>query len=279
MIGVVFYIKEGEMMNVKILECRSFFSPMVLSSKSRVVKDYEIDVEMGEERTVVIDGIEHRIKRGDVCVRKPGQTVYGCGVQHSVLLTLDFSGEQSVAHYSRNIEGPIQPIFDDPLLENLNGIVRPFSEYTFIPIYSELLKSAFVDTDAAQSLIMELIYKLNGEVCRQRYAKRRQKETVCDEALEYMKNNFEKQITLEKLADIVGLDKAYFVRVFKAAYGQTPISFLISLRMERASDLIANTNMTISEIALQCGYNSISYFISEYKKHFGITPLMQRKTN
>ena len=264
-------------MNVKILECRSFFSPMVPSSKPRMVKDYEIDVEMGEERTVVIDGIEHRIKRGDVCVRKPGQTIYGRGVQHSILLTLDFSGEQSVTHYSRNIEGPIQPIFDDPLLENLNGIIRSFSEYTFIPIYSELLKSAFVDTDAAQSLIMELIYKLNAEVCRQRYAKHRQKETVCDEVFEYMKNSLDKQITLEKLADIVGLDKAYFVRVFKSIYGQTPISFLISLRMERASDLIANTNMTISEIAAQCGYNSTSYFISEYKKHFGITPLMQRK--
>ena len=59
-------------MNVKILECREFCSTTALSSKLRVVKDYEIDVETGKERTVIIDGIEHKIKRGDVCIRNGG---------------------------------------------------------------------------------------------------------------------------------------------------------------------------------------------------------------
>ena len=104
-------------MNVKILECREFCSTTALSSKLRVVKDYEIDVETGKERTVIIDGIEHKIKRGDVCIRKPGQTVYGRGIQNSILLTLDFSGKQSREHYSRNIEGPIQTSISDTLLD------------------------------------------------------------------------------------------------------------------------------------------------------------------
>ena len=266
-------------MNLKILECREFYSAAALSSKLRVVKDYEIDVEMGDERTVIIDGVEHKIKRGDVCVRKPRQTVYGRGIQRSVLLTLDFSGKQSREHYSRNIEGPIQPLIDSFLLDNLSGIIRPFSEYTFIPIYSELLKVAFVDEQAAQSLVMELIYKLNAEICRQSYSKHSHKENVCDSALEFMKNNIKKQITLEELSQIVTLDKNYFVRLFKSTYGKTPINVLIDLRMERASDLIANTNMTVSDIAEECGYNSVSYFIAQYKKHFGITPLKQRKIN
>ena len=266
-------------MKAKILECREFFSPSVLSSKLRVVKDYEIDVELGDERTVIIDGVERQIKRGDVCVRKPGQTVYGRGVQNSVLLTLDFSGKQSRERYSRNIEGTMQTIVDDPLVDNLNGIIRPFSEYTFIPIYLELLKTAFTDEAAAQSLVMELIYKLNAEICRQSYSKRKHKENVCDGVLEYMKNNIQKQITLDELAAIVTLDKNYFVRLFKSTYGKTPINVLIDLRMERASDLIANTNIPITDIAEACGYNSVSYFIAEYKKHFGITPLKQRKIN
>ena len=266
-------------MNVKILECREFFSSSALSSKLRVVKDYEIDVELGDDRIVIIDGIEYQIKRGDVCVRKPGQSVYGRGVQNSVLLTLDFSGNQVRERYSRNIEGHTQPLTDSFLLGNLNGIIRPFSEYTFIPIYSELLKTAFVDEMAAQNLVMELIYKLNAEVCRQSYSKRKYKENVCDNALEYMKNNIQKQITLQELADIVMLDKNYFVRLFKSTYGKTPINVLIDLRMERASDLIVNTNIPITDIAESCGYSSVSYFITEYKKHFGITPLKQRKIN
>ncbi len=264
-------------MNVKILECREFCSTTALSSKLRVVKDYEIDVETGKERTVIIDGIEHKIKRGDVCIRKPGQTVYGRGIQNSILLTLDFSGKQSREHYSRNIEGPIQTSISDTLLDNLSGIITPFSEYTFIPIYSELLKTAFTDAAAAQDLILELLYKLNAEICRQNYAKRKPKSTVCDPVLEYMKSNAQQQISLEQLAAMAGLDKNYFVRLFKRTYGKTPVSVLIDLRMERASDLIANTDLSVTDIARRCGYNSVSYFIAEYKKHFGLTPLNQRK--
>ena len=78
------------------------------------------------------------------------------------------------------------------------------------------------------------------------------------------------------LASQVNLNKSYLVRLFKATYGKTPIQILSSLRMEKAFDLIINTNMNISEIAFECGYSSNSYFISEYKKHFNETPLKTR---
>ncbi|MBE6740052.1 MAG: helix-turn-helix transcriptional regulator [Ruminococcaceae bacterium] len=264
-------------MDIKILECRRFFSATRLSSALRTVKDYEIDIELGEERTVIIDGIEHQIKRGDVCIRKPGQTVYGRGVQHSALLTLDFSGKQTPTRYSRNISGPIQSLCSNDLLTNLNGIIHPFSEYTFLPIYSELLKTAFTDEKAAHNLVMELLHKLNAEVFRQNFIKTRHKQNLCDKVLEYMKNNLSEQISLNKLANMVDLDKNYFVRLFKNTYGKTPINVLIDLRMERASDLISNTDLSVTNISEICGYNSVPYFIAEYKKHFGITPLKQRK--
>ncbi len=266
-------------MDIKILECREFCSTTQLSPKPRIVKDYEIDIETGDERIVVVDGVEHTIRRGDVSVRKPGQTVYGKGIQHSILLTLDFSGKQQFTHYSRNVEGPIQPIFASDLLENLCGMIRPFSEYTFLPIYIELLKTAFVNDTLSHHLTMELLYKLNAEICRQRYAGGRKKENVCAGALEYMKSNIHQPISLSDLAAIVGLDKNYFVRLFKATYGKTPIQVLIDLKMEKASDLVAATSLPITEIAAMCGYNSVSYFIAEYKKHFGAPPLTQRKSN
>jgi AraC-like DNA-binding protein len=67
------------------------------------------------------------------------------------------------------------------------------------------------------------------------------------------------------------------VRLFRETYGQTPIKMLIDMRLEHACDLIANTEMPVAEIAAACGYSSASYFIAEYKKHFGITPLRQRQ--
>ena len=267
-------------MDINILECRKFAPPVPCSANiSRIVKDYEIDIELGDGRIACIDGVEYFVKRGDICVRKPGQYIYCSGMVNAVLLTIDVSGLQSAQNYSRNVEGPIQQTTDNNLLLDLDDIIRPFSEYTFIPIYTELLQVAFLDKNASQNLVMELLHKLNAEQYRKNYIKNKSKETAIDIVLKYMKENLANDINLEMLADLVFLDKNYLVRVFKDAYGQTPINALISMRMEYARDLITNTDMSITDIAGACGYSSPSYFTAEYKRHFGITPLKQRKSN
>lgn len=263
-------------MDIHILECRKFHTNRLSSDQVRIVKDYEIDLELGQERIVVIDGVEHPIRKGNVCVRKPGQSVYGIGTLNSILLTIDFSGTQCRDNYIRNVPGPVQPIGSYDLLEHLNGVIVPFSEHTFIPIYTELLNLAFTDRDAAQMLVMELLYKLNAEVCRHSYLTHKPTRTPCSQVLEYLKNNLERDISLEELAQLVHLDKSYLVRLFKDTYGQTPMKLLIILRMEHACDLLTYTNMTVNQIAAACGYASASYFTAEYKRHFGITPLKQR---
>lgn len=267
-------------MRINILECRKFAPPEPCSPYvSRTVKDYEIDVELGDGRIACIDGVEHFVKRGDICVRKPGQRIYCSGMVNSVLLTIDLSGKQSAQNYSRNVEGPIQQTTNSNLILDLDTIIRPVSEYTFIPIYTELLQVSFSDQDAAQSLVMELLHKLNAEQYRKKYMKVKSKETATDIVLKYMKENLASDINLEMLADLVFLDKNYLVRIFRETYGQTPINALIAMRMEYARDLIISTDMSITNIAMSCGYSSPSYFTAEYKKHFGITPLRQRKLN
>ena len=165
------------------------------------------------------------------------------------------------------------------ILIDLDDIIRPVSEYTFIPIYTELLQVAFLDKEAAQSLVMELLHKLNAEQYRKKYMQIKSKETATDIVLKYMKENLASDINLEMLADLVFLDKNYLVRIFRETYGQTPINALIAMRMEYARDLIVSTDMSITDIATACGYSSPSYFTAEYKRHFGTTPLRQRKLN
>lgn len=268
-------------MSVSILECRQFSATYHQVKKVRVVKDYEIDLELGGDRLVYIDDVPYRICRGSVCIRRPGQTIYGQDTkasitQNTILLTVDFSGAQSAERYTRNVDGPIQKAWELPLLAHLGSVVVPTSENAFIPIYGELLRLDFTDRKAAELLVMQLIYQLNAEVCRQNYVKNKPVETPCNQILRYMKNNLDKAITLEALAEQVHLNKSYLVRLFKETYGQTPIKMLIDMRMEYACDLIVNTNMPISRIAAACGYLAPSYFIAEYKKHFGVTPAKQR---
>ena len=267
---------------MRILECRWFSGSYTPLQKCRMVKDYEIDLELGNDRVLLIDGVTYTLHRGDVCIRRPGQQVQGqySGEpvnQTSILLTVDFSDQQPAERYIRHMEGQLQSRWDSPLLDHLGSVVVPHSEGTFLPIYRELLTLTDTQDTAAQMLVMELIYKLNAEHCRQSYMKHKPEKTPCSTVLHYMKSNLEKEITLEELAALVHLNKNYLVRLFKETYGQTPIKMLIDMRMERGCDLIVNTGMPIAEIAQACGYSSAAYFIAEYKKHFGITPLRQRQ--
>lgn len=267
-------------MPINILECRRFSETYNLMKRVRTVKDYELDLELGNERTVVIDEVPFLIRPGNVCIRKPGQKIYGVSkhrriTQNTILLTIDFSGEQQFEHYTRNIDGPLQKEWKSPLIDNLNTVIAPHSEHTFQPIYSELLGLPFSDSNA-EILVMELLYRLNAEVCHNNYSQNKPAETPCSVVMNYMKNNFDKEITLDSLAKMVHLDKSYLVRVFRETYGTPPIKTLIDMRMDHACDLITNTDIPISDVAAGCGYESASYFISEYKKRFGITPLAQR---
>lgn len=266
-------------MQIRILECRKFSSPAPLIPHPRTVCDYEIDLEIGAPRTMVIDGVTSIVKRGDVSVRFPGQQVYLKGLQSSILLTVDFSGQKNPNGYNRSIEKNLQPIMDNDILEDIKGVLHPVSEYTFLPLYEELLSLTPNDTEAAEALILELIYKIKAEHYRKKYQEKKPQKGYALTVLNYMKNNLEKSINLDSLAKQVNLNKSYLVRLFKSTYGKTPMNVLISLRMEKAYDLIINTNMSISEIAFECGFSSDSYFIAGYKKHFKETPLQTRVKN
>lgn len=262
-------------MAIKILECR-IYSGAHGRTGERIVKDYEIDLELGEGRTLFLDNKSYSIRKGNVAIHKPGQRITGQGYQSSILLTLDLSDTQSHGPYSRNIPGPQQPVSDFHLLKDLGSVIVPFSENAFLPIYNELLTAAFTDQTAAEYLVMELLYKLNAEQCRTEYTKRKPTETACSRVLHYMKDNLEQPITLENLAEMVHLDKSYLVRLFRSTYGVTPIKMLIQLRMERACDLITTTDLPICQIAGACGYTSAAYFTSEYRRYMGCTPAAHR---
>ena len=96
-------------------------------------------------------------------------------------------------------------------------------------------------------------------------------------ATNYMEYNYNRQISLTDIANSVNLHPNYFHRLFKAKTGHTPFEYLTDLRVNAASDLIITTNQTISSIALQCGFDSTSYFICVFKKRKGLTPNRYRK--
>ena len=87
-----------------------------------------------------------------------------------------------------------------------------------------------------------------------------------------MQENLHRSITLGELSRLVHREKSYLLRLFKKETGKTPIEALIEMRLTLATDLVATSDLSIGEIAAQCGYNTVSFFISKYKQHYGMTP-------
>lgn len=89
---------------------------------------------------------------------------------------------------------------------------------------------------------------------------------------DYISNNYCDRISTAELSSKFGYSEAYFCRRFKALVGLTPMQYINMLRLEKAKNLLKNSNTKISVVSAKCGFNSVSYFSKLYKKHFGISP-------
>ncbi|MDC2805022.1 AraC family transcriptional regulator [Leuconostoc suionicum] len=89
----------------------------------------------------------------------------------------------------------------------------------------------------------------------------------------YISNNFHSERNVETLANISGLSKYYFTRLFKETFHISPAKYLMNYRMNRAvKDLLDNTNLSMSEIAHQNGFFDESHFDKLFKQYHGVSP-------
>lgn len=93
-----------------------------------------------------------------------------------------------------------------------------------------------------------------------------------DSTVAYMNSNFQEKITIEDLATRVNLSTGHFSKIFKTITTKTPIEFLHEIRLQKAKTLLINSDKSITEIAIECGFNTPSYFASSFQEHYKMTP-------
>ncbi|GIO83950.1 hypothetical protein J25TS5_08820 [Paenibacillus faecis] len=91
-------------------------------------------------------------------------------------------------------------------------------------------------------------------------------------AVDYMESHYSQKITLDRLADISGFSKYHFSRIFASVMGSTPAVYLTRLRLREAVRLLVETDKTVLEISILCGFESPSGFNAVFKRHFQKTP-------
>ena len=96
----------------------------------------------------------------------------------------------------------------------------------------------------------------------------------------YIAENFRDNLTLENIAERFFISKNHLCFYFKKNMGKTVMEYIKELRLEYAAKLTKTTQIKSIEICHSCGYGSISNFLRDFKKHFGISPMeMRRKHN
>lgn len=95
-------------------------------------------------------------------------------------------------------------------------------------------------------------------------------------AITHMEENIETPLPMIDIADISGVSVRQLERNFQKAVGQSPAAFYRSLRLRRAKALVEQTNMSMTEIAICCGFRISSSFAKMYAREFGLTPKKRR---
>lgn len=95
----------------------------------------------------------------------------------------------------------------------------------------------------------------------------------------YIQLNYNKKIYIENLASEINMNTYYFCRFFKKIMGKTPIEYLNHYRIEQAARIIKNEDRKIINVALDVGFENLSYFIKKFKQYKKCTPAKFRKIN
>ena len=95
----------------------------------------------------------------------------------------------------------------------------------------------------------------------------------CQKIKEYLDQNFTSPITLDSLSETVYISKHYLSHLFKEQTGVSPIKYLTSKRMEKACELLSETELPVSEVSKAVGYENPLYFSQVFKRIYGISPV------
>lgn len=101
--------------------------------------------------------------------------------------------------------------------------------------------------------------------------------TTEKEMITYIRQNYTREISLQEFGMQFHLSEKYISRYFKEHFHITLSQYINHLRLEHARQLLQESTVPVTEVALQSGYQNVSYFIRCFKKMYGVSPLKYRK--
>lgn len=105
----------------------------------------------------------------------------------------------------------------------------------------------------------------------------KEKQAIINNIIYYLETHHTEDISLETLSEAMYISATYLSKVFKEETGNSPINYLITIRLNRAKQLLENQDMTVKEVAETVGYQDAYHFSKLFKKRYGKSPSELRK--
>ena len=121
----------------------------------------------------------------------------------------------------------------------------------------------------ANVFFLELIYRLSDVITK---ADSGDKQDIIMPVLTYINANYNKQLSLDELAQKSGYSKSRVSHIFAEVMYTTPVKYQSEIRLRAAGEMLSATTLSVTEIALSCGFSDPLYFSRLFKKRYGISP-------
>lgn len=233
--------------------------------------------------TVSISGESYIGKAGEAFVVSPGN-LHLMGSQTG---TVDYFTFLFPLKY---ISFRTDDMLDDKLLEPLNNgqlMISPRVKDSAKELCEQLIDIYMAENDETESkitaqiktkiILLQFILEMwkKGFVIENDTSGR---NIVEKEMVSYIQQNFTGKISLKEFGKQFHLSEKYISRYFKEHFHITLSQYITYLRLENAKQLLQDTDLSVTETAMQSGYQNVSYFIRSFKKTYGISPLKYRNS-
>ena len=150
-------------------------------------------------------------------------------------------------------------------------------ERVFKRIIVELQRCQLDYEEMLTLLFRHLLITFERELKHEHVPKNEYLDREMDRAVTYFNENYNRDINIDAYAGSRGMSVSWFIRCFRKYTGQTPMQFILSIRINNAQILLETTQYSINEIASIVGYDNQLYFSRLFRKQKGCSPSEYRK--
>jgi AraC-like DNA-binding protein len=220
---------------------------------------------------VIINGYKYDISPGKLIVFTPGMLYDKKSSPSNPLefyfIRFSYAGayekkEQWHFKQPQEISFPLEGVYP---IKNSSGVALLFDE-----IHTLSKRRGSTIAFRRKILFQELLLTLIQDFHAQSISK--DSRQVIEETIDFIGHHYHHAITLTDLAKMAGLSNSHYSRLFKKNTGYSPIEYLTHLRIDRAKELLAHSDIRVKEVSQNVGYEDELYFSRLFKKIVGVSP-------